>query len=192
MNDLYPLPLNKRKINKLRKQFPDIVKKRKKLKEYISALKNYDYVEKELWLTRNKLNDAKNKIKELEEEKHTLERANNNKMDKIFSLQQQIVDYEELYELKLKDLALIQNKLKETEERRRANAGKVGGLIASNKNLNNKVEMYKQIIDGKDRDLNQAVIIIKNLNKKINRLTNKPTFEEIKEYEKTGRLPKKR
>lgn len=186
-----PSSITKSELRQIKKEFPKITKKRKSLKEYINSLKNYEYVEAELYFTRNKLDDARNKIEELEEQNHILERANNNKMDKIFKLQQQIVDYEKLYELKLKDLELIKNKLVETEERRRSNAGKVGGLIVSNKNLNNRVEMYRQVLESKDRDLNQAAIIIKSLNDRIRSLKNKPSIEELKEYDRTRKSPRK-
>lgn len=186
-----PSSITKSELRQIKKEFPKITKKRKSLKEYINSLKNYEYVEAELYFTRNKLDDARNKIEELEEQNHILERANNNKMDKIFKLQQQIVDYEKLYELKLKDLELIKNKLVETEERRRSNAGKVGGLIVSNKNLNNRVEMYRQVLESKDRDLNQAAIIIKSLNDRIRVLKNKPSIEELKEYDRTRKSPRK-
>lgn len=186
-----PSSITKSELRQIKKEFPKITKKRKSLKEYINSLKNYEYVEAELYFTRNKLDDARNKIEEIEEQNHILERANNNKMDKIFKLQQQIVDYEKLYELKLKDLELIKNKLVETEERRRSNAGKVGGLIVSNKNLNNRVEMYRQVLESKDRDLNQAAIIIKSLNDRIRVLKNKPSIEELKEYDRTRKSPRK-
>lgn len=190
-NTKCPSSITKSELRQMRKEFPEIIKKRKSLKEYIKSLKNYEYVEAELYFTRNKLSDARNKIEELEEQRFILERANNNKMDKIFELQQQIVDYEELYRLKLHDLELIKDKLKEIEEKRRVNAGKVGGLVVSNKNLNNKVEMYKQLLESKDRDLRKAAIIIKNLNDKIRSLKNKPSIEELKEYDRTRKSPRK-
>lgn len=191
MNDLCPSSITKSELKKLRKQFPDIIKKRKTVKEYLRAIKNYDYVVAELFCTRNKLGDARDKIEKLEKSQKVLEQANNNKMSKISNLYKQIEDYEQLYRLKLNDIKLMQNKLKTTEERRRINAGKIGGLIVSNKNLNNKVEIYKQVLESKDRDLNQATIIIKNLNDKIKSLKNKPSIEELKEYDRTRKSPRK-
>jgi len=50
MNDMCPSSLTKEELEELRKEFPKIIKKRKTIKDYISALKNYDYVVAELFL----------------------------------------------------------------------------------------------------------------------------------------------
>lgn len=106
-------------------------------------------------------------------------------------MQQKLIDNEKYYQMKYKDFKNIQNKLEITEERRRVNSGKIGGLVKQNNILNQKNELYLQIIDSKDRDLKQAAIIIKSLNNKIKSLKNKPTIEELKEYEITRKSPRK-
>lgn len=184
MNDMCPSSLTKEELEELRKEFPKIIKKRKTIKDYISALKNYDYVVAELYCTRNKLAESRKNLQELS-------KFNDQKMQKIFSLQQQLEDNEKYYQMKYKDFKSIQNKLEITEERRRVNSGKIGGLVKQNNILNQKNELYLQIISSKDRDLEHAAIIIQNLNKKIKSLRNKPTIQELREYERTRKSPRK-
>ena len=171
-----PSSLTRADLKEFKKQFPKILKSKKSAKDYLLALRNYDYVVAELYCTRNKLAES---------------RKNDQKMQKIFSLQQQLEDNEKYYWMKYKDFKEIENKLKITEERRRVNSGKIGGLVKQNNILNQKNELYLQIIDSKDRDLKQAAIIIKSLNDRIKSLKNKPTIEELKEYERTRKSPRK-
>lgn len=112
-------------------------------------------------------------------------------MKEIFKLHKQISDYEDLYTLKCNDERKIIAKLKETENKRRINSGKAGGLVKQNNILKEKNEMYKQVIEAKERDLKQAATIIDSLNKKLKSLKNKPTIEELKQYEMTRKSPRK-
>lgn len=106
-------------------------------------------------------------------------------------MQQKLIDNEKYYQMKYKDFKNIQNKLEITEERRRVNSGKIGGLVKQNNILNQKNELYLQIISSKDRDLEHAATIIQSLNKKIKSLRNKPTIQELREYERTRKSPRK-
>lgn len=179
-----PSSLTRADLKEFKRQFPKILKSKKSAKDYLLALRNYDYVVAELYCTRNKLAESRKNLQELS-------KFNDQKMQKIFSLQQQLEDNEKYYLMKYKDFKEIENKLKITEERRRVNSGKIGGLVKQNNILNQKNELYLQIIDSKDRDLKQAAIIIKCLNDKIKSLKNKPTIEELKEYERTRKSPRK-
>lgn len=184
MNDMCPSSLTKEELEELRKEFQKIIKKRKTIKDYISALKNYDYVVAELFCTRNKLNASRHSIK-------VLNKFSEQQEKEILHLQQKLIDNEKYYQMKYKDFKNIQNKLEITEERRRVNSGKIGGLVKQNNILNQKNELYLQIISSKDRDLEHAAIIIQNLNKKIKSLRNKPTIQELREYERTRKSPRK-
>lgn len=183
--------LTKKELNELRKKFPKLPKKRKTLKEYINSIKEYDYVVAELFCTRNKLAEARAENNEYKDRVRIAEEFNEKKMKEIFKLHKQISDYEDLYTLKCNDERKIIAKLKETENKRRINSGKAGGLVKQNNILKEKNEMYKQVIEAKERDLKQAATIIDSLNKKLKSLKNKPTIEELKQYEMTRKSPRK-
>lgn len=184
--------LTKKELNELRKEFPKLPKKRKTLKEYIHSLKEYDYVVAELLCTRNKLAKARAENDEYKDRVKIAEEFNEKKMKEIFKLHKQISDYEDLYNLKCNDERKIIAKLKETENKRRINSGKAGGLVKQNNILKERNEMYKQVIEAKERDLKKAATIIDSLNKKIKSLKNKPTIEESKQYEMTRKSPRKK
>lgn len=184
MNDMCPSSLTKEELEELRKEFLKIIKKRKTIKDYISALENYDYVVAELFCTRNKLNASRHSIK-------VLNKFSEQQEKEILYLQQKLIDNEKYYQMKYKDFKNIQNKLEITEERRRVNSGKIGGLVKQNNILNQKNELYLQIISSKNRDLEHAATIIQSLNKKIKSLRNKPTIQELREYERTRKSPRK-
>lgn len=192
LNDrYYASSLTKQELKEIQKSFPKLFKKRKTIKEYISSIKNYDYIVAELYCTRNKLLIERENIKMLSNKETELEQISSNRLQKIFSLMKNNEELEKILSLKSKDLENVIKKFKETEKRRRINSGKVGGLVKQNNILIKKNEMYTQIIEAKDRDLKQAAIIIDNLNKKIKSLKNKPTIEELKQYEMTRKSPRK-
>lgn len=64
------------------------------------------------------------------------------------------------------------------EAKRRANAGRVGGFKAHNNKLSN--------------DLDKAKEIINKLNEENKKLKNRPTMQELIEYERTRKSPRKR
>lgn len=70
------------------------------------------------------------------------------------------------------------DKIDLTEARRRANAGRVGGFKAHNNKLSN--------------DLDKAKEIINKLNEENKKLKNRPTMQELIEYERTRKSPRKR
>lgn len=140
MNDMCPSSLTKEELEELRKEFPKIIKKRKTIKDYISALKNYDYVVAELFCTRNKLNASRHSIK-------VLNKFSEQQEKEILHLQQKLIDNEKYYQMKYKDFKNIQNKLEIAEERRRVNSGKIGGLVKQNNILNQKMNcIYKLLV----------------------------------------------
>jgi hypothetical protein len=176
-----PNKLTEEEKKEMQTKFPNIKKikkKRKTIKECLHAIKNYDYAIAEL-------GTAKEKIK-------TLEKFNDSKQQTIYRLMKQSSDNEKLFVLKLKENEKLIKKLKETEEKRRAAAGKAGGLTTKVNSLEKEKIVYKQMVNSKDKDLEQAALIIKNLNNKIKSLKNKPTMEELRYYERTRKSPKKK
>lgn len=173
-----PNKLAKEDKKKLKNQFPKIPKKRKNIKECLHAIKNYDYVVAELGIAKEKI--------------ETLEKFNDSKQQTIYRLMKESSDNENLFVLKLKEKEKLIKKLKETEEKRRAAAGKAGGLTTKVNSLEKEKIVYKQMLNSKDKDLEQAASIIKNLNNKIKSLKNKPTMEELRYYERTRKSPKKK
>ncbi len=160
-------PLSRKEMNELRKRLPKLEKKRKTIKDYINALKNYDHVIAELKYTKNKLDYAINDIKTLQ----NLSIQKDNKLNDIQNTYNNLrianKNLKKDLELKCDELEQTIAKLEKTENRRRINASKIGGLVKQINALNKKPETYKQIINAKNRDLKQAVTIIKSLNYKI-------------------------
>lgn len=70
------------------------------------------------------------------------------------------------------------NKIDLIEAKRRANAGRVGGFKAHNNKLSD--------------DLAKAKEIINKLNEENKKLKNRPTMQELIEYERTRKSPRKR
>lgn len=186
-------PLTKKEMNELRKGFSKLKKRRKTIKDYINALKNYDRVVAELKYTKNKLDYAisniqtlqnlcikkDNKLNDIQNTYNNLRIANKNLKKDLL--------------LKCDELEETIAKLEKTENRRRINASKIGGLVKQINALNKKPETYKQIINAKSRDLKQAAAIIKSLNYKIKVLEhrlNANEKEQIKDV-KSSEMNKK-
>jgi len=98
-------------------------------------------------------------------------------------------------QIKLKDnqIKKIHDKYLETEEKRRNNASKAGGLQTSlNKSYKEKKELSNMVNELTDR-LNEARNLIQSLNKEIRRLKTKPdlTMENLRKYERTRKSPRK-
>lgn len=173
-----PNKLTKKDRKETKNQFPKIPKKRKTVKECLRAIKNYDYVTAQLGIAERKIEELK--------------KFNDIKQQTIYRLIKESSDNEKLFVLKLRENERLVKKLKEKEEQRRSAAGKAGGLTTKVNNLEKEKEIYKQMLNSKDKDLEHAVKIIKAQEGRIKRLKNKPTIEEIKYYEKTGRTLKKK
>ena len=171
-------PLTKKEMNELKKALPKLEKRRKTIKDYINALKNYDRVVAELKYTKNKLDYAINNIKTLQ----NLSIQKDNKLNDIQNTYNNLrianKNLKKDLELKCDELEQTIAKLEKTENRRRINASKIGGLVKQINALNKKPETYKQIINAKNRDLKQAVTIIKSLNYKIKVLENRLNANE--------------
>ena len=171
-------PLTKKEMNELKKALPKLEKRRKTIKDYINALKNYDRVVAELKYTKNKLDYAINNIKTLQ----NLSIQKDNKLNDIQNTYNNLrianKNLKKDLELKCNELEQTIAKLEKTENRRRINASKIGGLVKQINALNKKPETYKQIISAKSRDLKQAATIIKSLNYKIKVLENRLNANE--------------
>lgn len=160
-------PLSRKEINELRKVLPKLEKRRKTIKDYINALKNYDRVVAELKYTKNKLDYAINDIETLQNLCIKKDNKLNDIQNTYNNLQIANKNLNKDLELKCDELEQTIAKLEKTENRRRINASKIGGLVKQINALNKKPETYKQIINAKSRDLKQAAAIIKSLNYKI-------------------------
>mgnify|MGYP004620189145 CR=1 FL=1 len=186
-------PLSRKEMNELRKTLPKLEKRRKTIKDYINALKNYDRVVAELKYTKNKLDYANNDIETLQ----NLNILKDNKLNDIQNTYNNLrianKNLKKDFELKCNELEQTIAKLEKTENRRRINASKIGGLVKQINTLNKKPETYKQIINAKNRDLKQAATIIKSLNYKIKVLEhrlNANEKEQIKDV-KSSEMNKK-
>lgn len=160
-------PITKKEMNELRKGFPKLKKRRKTIKDYINALKNYDRVVAELKYTKNKLDYATSNIETLQNLNILKDNKLNNIQNTYNNLRIANKNLNKDLELKCDELEQTIAKLEKTENRRRINASKIGGLVKQINALNKKPETYKQIINAKNRDLKQAATIIKSLNYKI-------------------------
>lgn len=156
--------LTEEEIEEFRKGFPNIPKKRKKIKECIKAIKNYDYIllKLDIFKTNNE----------------TLQRINDGRFRKLMEAHKRYNDLEETY-------LEVKNKLDSANS-------KIGGLTTKMNKQKEELEVYKQMLSSKDADLKQSVEIIKRLEEKVKSLKNKPTMNELREYERTRRSPKKK
>lgn len=160
-------PLSRKEMNELRKELPELEKKRKTIKDYINALKNYDRVVAELKYTKHQLDYATSNIETLQNLNILKDKKLNNIQNTYIDLRIANKNLNKDLELKCDELEQTIAKLEKTENRRRINASKIGGLVKQINALNKKPETYKQIINAKSRDLKQAATIIKSLNYKI-------------------------
>lgn len=160
-------PLSRKEMNELRKKLPELEKKRKTIKDYINALKNYDRVVAELKYTKHQLDYATSNIETLQNLNILKDKKLNNIQNTYNNLRIANKNLNKDLELKCDELEQTIAKLEKTENRRRINASKIGGLVKQINALNKKPETYKQIINAKNRDLKQAATIIKSLNYKI-------------------------
>lgn len=160
-------PLSRKEMNELRKVLPKLEKRRKTIKDYINALKNYDRIVAELKYTKHQLDYATSNIETLQNLNILKDKKLNNIQNTYNNLQIANKNLNKDLELKCTELEQTIAKLEKTENRRRINASKIGGLVKQINALNKKTETYKQIINAKSRDLKQAAAIIKSLNYKI-------------------------
>lgn len=156
--------LTEEEIEEFIKGFPNIPKKRKKIKECIKAIKNYDYILLKLDI--------------LKTNNETLQRINDGRFRKLMEAHKRYNDLEETY-------LEVKNKLDSANS-------KIGGLTTKMNKQKEELEVYKQMLSSKDADLKQSVEIIKRLEEKVKSLKNKPTMNELREYERTRRSPKKK
>ena len=179
-------PLSRKEMNELRKGLPKLEKRRK-------TIKNYDRVVAELKYTKNELDYAISDIQTLQNLNILKDKKLNNIQNTYNNLQIANKNLNKDLELKCDELEQTIAKLEKTENRRRINASKIGGLVKQINALNKKPETYKQIINAKSRDLKQAAAIIKSLNYKIKVLEhrlNANEKEQIKDV-KSSEMNKK-
>lgn len=101
-----------------------------------------------------------------------------NVMQENINKEIKIINLENEKEKNIKYINYLLDKIDLTEARRRANAGRVGGFKAHNNKLSD--------------DLAKAKEIINKLNEENKRLKNRPTMQELIEYERTRKSPRKR
>lgn len=101
-----------------------------------------------------------------------------NVMQENINKEIKIINLENEKEKNIKYINYLLDKIDLIEARRRANAGRVGGFKAHNKKLFN--------------DLTKAKEIINKLNEENKKLKNRPTMQELIEYERTRKSPRKR
>lgn len=133
----------------------------------------------------------KDKINNLNKE---LEKANAElglkKLDN-YRLAKEIHRKNELIESKVQENICLENKLNMLNQKYQKLIGRVGGLTKQKNASFQTINLFKDMLDFKDRDLKQAVTIIQNLNKEIKSLKNRPTMKKLKEYEITRKSPRK-
>lgn len=112
----------------------------------------------------NEISIKENEIINLTTEKNNIKRENE-RLSKAKEKHTKYINY-------------LLDKIDLTEARRRANAGRVGGFKAHNNKLSD--------------DLAKAKEIINKLNEENKRLKNRPTMQELIEYERTRKSPRKR
>lgn len=126
----------------------------KRIRYMINASKKYNYL-----VENNQIKE--NKINLLQEENQQL----NEYLIKVNETNKKYINY-------------LLDKIQLIEKRRRANAGRVGGLKARNNKLSN--------------DLAKAKVIINKLNEENKKIKNRPTMQEFIDYERTRKSPRKR
>lgn len=102
-----------------------------------------------------------------------------------YRLTKEIHRKNELIESKVQENICLENKLNMLNQKYQKLIGRVGGLTKQKNASFQTINIFKDMLDFKDRDLKQAATIIQNLNKEIKSLKNRPTMKELKEYEIT-------
>ena len=102
-----------------------------------------------------------------------------------YRLTKEIHRKNELIESKVQENICLENKLNMLNQKYQKLIGRVGGLTKQRNASFQTINIFKDMLAFKDRDLKQAATIIQNLNIEMKSLKNRPTMKELKEYEIT-------
>ena len=108
-----------------------------------------------------------------------------------YRLTREIHHKNELIESKIQENICLENKLNMLNQKYQKLIGRVGGLTKQRNASFQTINIFKDMLAFKDRDLKQASTIIQNLNIEMKSLKNRPTMKELKEYEITRKSPRK-
>lgn len=108
-----------------------------------------------------------------------------------YRLTKEIHRKNELIESKVQENICLENKLNMLNQKYQKLIGRVGGLTKQRNASFQTINIFKDMLAFKDRDLKQAATIIQNLNIEMKSLKNRPTMKELKEYEITRKSPGK-
>lgn len=108
-----------------------------------------------------------------------------------YRLTKEIHRKNELIESKVQENICLENKLNMLNQKYQKLIGRVGGLTKQRNASFQTINIFKDMLAFKDRDLKQAATIIQNLNIEMKSLKNRPTMKKLKEYEITRKSPRK-
>ncbi len=108
-----------------------------------------------------------------------------------YRLTREIHHKNELIESKIQENICLENKLNMLNQKYQKLIGRVGGLTKQRNASFQTINIFKDMLAFKDRDLKQAATIIQNLNIEMKSLKNRPTMKELKEDEITRKSPRK-
>ena len=100
-----------------------------------------------------------------------------------YRLTKEIHRKNELIESKVQENICLENKLNMLNQKYQKLIGRVGGLTKQRNASFQTINIFKDMLAFKDRDLKQAATIIQNLNIEMKSLKNRPTMKELKEYD---------
>lgn len=101
-------------------------------------------------IRRKEYNNLINKLTKITE-------INNKRQENIFRLQRENQEKEDLLILKTKEIRKLEDKIKEKEEQRRANAGKVGSLTKEVKNLKEELDLMSTRLEETKKKLDESM-----------------------------------
>lgn len=108
-----------------------------------------------------------------------------------YRLTKEIHRKNEFIESKIQENICLENKLNMLNQKYQKLIGRVGGLTKQRNASFQTINIFKDMLAFKDRDLKQAATIIQNLNIEMKSLKNRPTMKELKEYEITRKSTRK-
>ena len=131
-----PRELTKEEEQELSKMFPELPKKKSRIKRIFEAVKNYDSV-----------------VNQLE----FISEINEKRQKDIFRLQSQCRQSEDLLVLKIKEIKKLENKVIEKEEQRRSNAGRIGSLTKKVNELQEELDLMTKRFEETKKKLEESM-----------------------------------
>lgn len=101
-------------------------------------------------IRRKEYNNLINKLTKITE-------INNKRQENIFRLQRENQEKEDLLILKTKEIRKLEDKIKEKEEQRRANAGKVGSLTKEVNHLREELDLMSVRLEETKKKLEESM-----------------------------------